>query len=107
MTTARGMPTAALLPQHPGQAVDPVGGGDGEERRVRRAEPGPQVSREVGVAGCVEQVDLDAVVHDRRERQVNRTLLPDLDLVEVADRGALFDAAGALDSAGRGEQRLD
>jgi hypothetical protein len=46
-------------------------------------------------------------VEDRREGQVDRTLLPDLGLVEVADRGALFYAARALDRAGRGEQRLD
>ena len=108
ITTARGMPTAAhsshsILVS----AVDALGGGDGEQRCVGRAQPGPQVAREVGVAGRVEQVDLDAVVDDRREGQVDRTLLPDLGLVEVADRGAVLDAARALDRAGRGEQRLD
>ena len=50
---------------------------------------------------------VNAVVHDGREGQVDRSLLPDLDLVEVADRGSLFDAAWALDRARRGEERLD
>ena len=104
---ARHAHRGALLPQHPGHAVDPVGGGDGEQRRVGGPQPGPEVPREVGVAGRVEQVDLDAVVHEGRERQVDRTLLPDLDLIEVADRGALFDAALPLDGPRRGEQRLD
>ena len=97
----------ALLPQHPGQAVDPFGGGDGEQRGVRGPQPGPKVPREVGVAGRVEQIDLDAVVHEGREGQVDRALLPDLDLIEVADRGALFDAALPLDGSRGGEQRLD
>ena len=104
---ARHAHRGALLPQHPGQAVDPLGGGDGEQRRVRGPEPGPEVPREVGVAGRVEQIDLDAVVHEGREGQVDRALLPDLDLVEVTDRGALFDAALPLDGPRRGEQRLD
>src|SRR3984957_2312749 len=104
---ARHAHRGALLPQHPGQPVDPLGGGDGEQRRVRGPEPGPEVPREVGVAGRVEQIDLDAVVHEGREGQVDRALLPDLDLVEVTDRGALFDAALPLDGPRRGEQRLD
>src|SRR5262249_59504201 len=41
----------ALVPQHPGQAVHALGRGDSEKGRVRRAEPGPQVAGEVGVAG--------------------------------------------------------
>ena len=50
----------ALLPQHPGRAVDAVDRADHEQRRVGGAQPGPQVADEVGVAGGVEQVDLDA-----------------------------------------------
>src|SRR4029077_12283800 len=76
-------------------------------RRVRGPEPGPKVPREVGVAGRVEQIDLDAVVHEGREGQVDRALLPDLDLIEVSDRGPLFEAALPLDGPRRGEQRLD
>src|ERR1039458_2241805 len=97
----------APLPQHPGHAVDSVGGGDGEQRGVRGAQPRAQVAGEIGVTGRVEQVDLDAVVHDRCKGQVDRTLLPDLDLIEVADGGALFDAARTLDRARRDEERLD
>jgi hypothetical protein len=97
----------ALVPQHRRQPVDPVGGGNREERGVGGPQPGPEVTDEVGVAGSVQEVDLDVIVHERGQRQVHRAALPDLDLVEVTDGAAVLDATGALDGAGRGEQRLD
>ena len=62
-TTARGIPTAAhsshwvtvagsIVPSRPG------GGGDDEQRGVGGAQPGPQLTDEVAVAGGVDQVDL-------------------------------------------------
>ena len=62
----------ALVPEHLGQAVDAVGGRDGEQRGVGRAQPGPQVAGEVGVARRVQQVHLDVAVHERHQRQVDR-----------------------------------
>ena len=50
----------ALLPEQPGRAVDPVDRGHDEQRGVGGPQPGAQVTDEVGVAGGVEQVDLDA-----------------------------------------------
>ena len=103
---ARRARVGALVPQHRGQAVDAVGGGDGEEGGVGRSQACPQVTDEVGVAGSVQEVHLDVVVHERRQGQVDRALLPDLDLVEIADGAAVLHAAGPLDRACRGEQRL-
>ncbi len=97
----------ALIPQHPGQAVHALGGGDGEERRVRRAQPGPQVAGEVGVPGGIQQVHLDPGMDERGHGEVDRALLPDLHLVEVADGRAILHPAHPLDGAGRAQQRLD
>ena len=75
----------------------PSDGGDDEQGRVRGAQAGPQLADEVGVAGGVEQVDLDAVPFDGDQGELHRALLPVLDLVEVGDRGAVLDAAGPGD----------
>jgi len=96
----------AFVPQHPGQAVDAVGGGDREQGRVGGPQAGPQLGGEIGVSGGVQQVDLDAAMQDRREGQVHRALLPDLDLVEVAHGRPVLDPAGPLDRPGAGEQGL-
>ncbi len=104
---ARGADRGAFLPEHPGQAVDAVRCGDGEQRGIGGPQAGPQVAGEVGVTRRVEQVDLDAAMQDRRQGEVDRPLLPDLDLVEVAHRGAVLDPAGPLDRAGMHQQRLN
>ena len=96
-----------LVPQHPGQAVHALGGGDSEEGRVRRTEPGPQVAGEVGVTGGIQQVHLDPGVDERGDGEVDRALLPDLHLVEVADGRAVLHPAHPLDGTGRAQQRLD
>src|SRR4029079_2357094 len=83
----------ALVPQHAGQAVDAVNRGDGEQGSVRGAQAGPQVAGEVGVTGCVQQVDLHVRGEHRGQREVDRALLADLDLIEVADGGAVLDPA--------------
>jgi len=45
-------------------------------------------------------------VHDRRQREVDRALLADFNLVEIADRGPFLDPAGPLNRAGVGEKGL-
>ena len=74
----------ALLPEHLGRAVDAISGGNNEQRRIRGAQAGPQIPDEVGVTGCVDEVDLDAVVLEGRERKRDGPLLAQLGLVEVA-----------------------
>ena len=104
---ARHADRRALLPQQTRAAVDTVHRGDDEQCGVRGAEPGAEVTDEVGVPGGVQQVDLDAVVLERRQRQRDRALLAHLRLVEVAHRGAVLDATGPRDRPGRDEQGLD
>ena len=64
----------ALVPQLHGAGVDAVDRGDDEQRGVGRAQAGPQLADEVGRAGGVEQVDLDARVLERQQRQAHRPL---------------------------------
>jgi hypothetical protein len=45
-------------------------------------------------------------MHDRHQGQVDRPLLPDLDLVEVAGRASILHAPRTLDGAGDHQQRL-
>src|SRR3954447_6250869 len=82
----------ALLPERLGRLVDALARRDDEQRTVGGAEPGPELTDEIGVPGCVDQVDLDLsldpVVRQRGERQAHRALLPDLGVVEVAYRGS-------------------
>ena len=96
----------ALLPEHPGRAVNTVDRGDHEQCGVGGPQPCPEVSDEVGVAGGVQQVDLHPVVLEGGQRQRDRALLACLRLVEVADRCPVLHPAGAGDGAGRREQRL-
>ena len=58
----------ALLPERGGGGVHAVDGGDHEQRGVGGAQAGAQLADEVGVAGGVEQVDLDAVVQRAARR---------------------------------------
>ena len=68
--TARGMPTAAHSSHSAAVAASmPSDGGDHEERGVGGPQAGAQLADEVGVAGGVQQVDLDAVVQQRRAGQ--------------------------------------
>ena len=70
MTTARGIPTSAHS-RHSVRVgvVDTLVGGDHEQRTVGGAQSRAQLAHEVGVAGGVEQVDLDPVVDQRRDGQ--------------------------------------
>ncbi len=104
---ARHADLAALHPQRLGQLVDALVGGDDEQRAVGGPQPGPQFADEIGVAGCVDQVDLDPVVQQRRQRQPDRTLRGDLRLVVVADRGAVDHGAGSGEYTGGDQKGLD
>ncbi|BCT74553.1 hypothetical protein SCMU_03950 [Sinomonas cyclohexanicum] len=96
-----------LGPQGDGRGVDVLGGRDDEQGAVRGAEPGAELAHEVGVAGGVEQVDLDVAGHDRGERERHGALLVDGGGVGIADCGAVRDGAHAGDRAGRGQDRLE
>ncbi len=96
----------ALAPQLPGRLVDAVVGGDHEHRRVRGAQARPQLAHEVGVAGGVEQVDLDTLVLERGEGERDRPLLSLLGLVEVGDRGAVDGRARPGQHTGRDQEGL-
>ena len=104
---ARHADLSALQPQRLGRVVDTLVGGDHEQRAVRGPQPGPQLADEVGVAGRVDQVDLDPVVLERREREADRSLLRDLRLVAVAHRGAVDDGALSGEYPGGDQQGLD
>ena len=85
---------AALHPQRLGRFIDALVRRDDEQCAVRRSQPRPQLADEVGVAGRVDQVDLDAVVQQRGQGESDRALLADLRVVVVADRRAVHDGAG-------------
>ena len=64
---ARHADARALPPQRAGAVVDALVGGDHEERAVGGAQSGAQLTDEVGVPGSVDQVDLGALVDQRRD----------------------------------------
>ncbi len=90
----------ALAPQGAGGGGDRVGGGDDEDGRVGGVQGGAQVRGEVGVAGRVDQVDLDALPFEREQGELDGALLLVLDLLVVGDGGAVGDATGPAGGAG-------
>jgi hypothetical protein len=97
----------ALLPERDGRGVHAVHRGDHEQGGVRGPQAGAQFPDEVGVPGGVQQVDLDAFVHQGGAGEADRPLLADRGRIVVADRGALGDLARPGDRAGGREERLD
>src|SRR3712207_7097421 len=59
----------SLPPDLAGGGVDPLVRREHEERAVGCPQPGAELPDEVGVAGGVEEVDLDPLVQQRRERE--------------------------------------
>ncbi len=96
-----------LAPQRGGRVVDRLAGRDHEQCAVGGAEPGPDLAHEVGVPGCVDEVDLRVAMDDGGDGQGDGALVRPLGLLEVADRRAFLDRARAGDGSGGGEQRLD
>ncbi|MCP2308853.1 hypothetical protein FHR36_001977 [Kitasatospora paracochleata] len=84
----------ALAPQGEHRAADLVGGRVHEEDGLGGPQSGVEFAAEVGVAGGVQQVDLDVLPGQGEERELDGALLLVLDLLVVGDRGALGDAAG-------------
>jgi hypothetical protein len=106
---ARHAHRGTLLPQTDRGRVDAFRAVDrrhDEERGVRGPQAGAQLTDEVGVAGGVQQVDLDAVVQHRRAGQRDRALLPDRRRIVVGDRGALGHRTCPGDRRGGRQQRL-
>jgi hypothetical protein len=97
----------ALTPERPRLLVDPLVGGDDEQRAVRGPEARSHLPHEVDVPGGVQQVDLHAVVHQRREREPDGASLTVLDLLEVTHGRAVLDGAGPVQHSGRHQQPLD
>ena len=65
----RHVDVGALAPEHPGVLVHGFVGRHDEQRAVGGPQPCADLTDEVDVAGGVEQVDLGARVHERREGQ--------------------------------------
>ena len=97
----------ALTPERPRLLVDPLVRGDDEQRAVRSPEARSHLPHEVDVPRGVQQVDLHAVVHQRREREPDGASLTVLDLLEVAHGRAVLGAAGPVQHSGRHQQPLD
>ena len=133
---ARHSDVGALLPQHPGGTVDGRGRrggvrrGDDEQRGIRGPQTGPQFTDEIGMPGGVHQIEPDRtgpaaparhrrpaaqapaaatalVDHGAGHRERHRSTDPPFDILEIADGGAVLDAARPADGAGRGQDRLD
>ena len=94
----------ALVPQLTGAHVHGLVGGDHEESAVCCPQPGAHLTDEVGVTRRVEQVDLAAAVHHRRDEQ---RAGPSVRAVVDDQGGVLEDRSGAEDGTGRDQQRLD
>ena len=85
MKIARGMPRClGHLPRDLGLHLDAFDRGDDEQREVGGLQRGGDVADEVGVAGRVDDVDLVAVVLERREGERHRDAAPLLLGIEVA-----------------------
>ncbi len=98
---------AALQPQRLGRLVDLLVGRDDEQRAVGGSQPRTEFADEIGVARRIDQIDLHAVVYQRRQRETDRALLRDLRLVAIADGRSVDDRPGSVQHAGSDQQRLD
>ncbi len=94
-------------PDDLGLGLDPLDGRDHEQDPVGGRQGRAHVADEVGVAGGVEQVDLEAVVLDGGDGQGDRDLLARLLGLEVGDGGAVLDPADAVGGPGGVAHRLD
>ena len=74
---------------------------DNEDGEVGNTHGCVYVADEVGVPGCVDQVDLEALPLEGCESERQRHAPGVLFWVEVGDRGALFNRSEALDRAAR------
>ena len=107
MNTSRGRPSSAarfhaasVWASMPSTALTTTTARSTTEQR------GPDLAEEVGVAGGVDDVDLDVAEHARGHGERQRHVALDLFGLEVAHGGAVVDLALPGDGAGGEEQRL-
>ena len=100
-TEAGGGPPGVL-----GLRLHAVGGADDDDGQVDVGQRGDHLAGEVGVAGRVEQVDLDPVDGERGQAGRDGELARHLLGLEVHDGGALLDRSPPGDGPGGGQQRL-
>ena len=93
-------------PRGLGLHLDALDGGHHEEDEVGGPQCGGDVAHEVGVAGGVEDVDLVALVLERRDTERHRDRAPRFLRVEVGRGRAVLDAALSWDGAGDEQQGL-
>ena len=94
-------------PDDLGLGLDPLDPRDHEQHPVGGRQGRAHVADEVGVAGGVQQVDLEAVVLDGRHGQGDRDVLAGLLGLEVGHGGAVLDPPEAVGGPGRVTHRLD
>jgi hypothetical protein len=94
-------------PDDLGLGLHPLDRRDHEQHRVGRGQGRAHVADEVGVAGGVEQVDLEAVIFDGCDGQGDRDLLAGLLGLEVGHGGAVLDPPDAVGGPGGMQHRLD
>ncbi len=94
------------LPRDLGLHLDALDRRHDEQREVGGLDRGGDVADEVGVARCVEHVDLVVLDLERRERERHRDAAALLLGVEVTDRRAVLDPAQADDRPRVEEQGL-
>jgi hypothetical protein len=66
-----------LLPQQHGRAVDPIGSGDHEQGRIRRAQARPQLTDEVRIARGVNEVEDHTLMGHGRDGELDGALIND------------------------------
>ena len=86
---------------HAGRCVDEHDG------RVRDPQRGVLIAREVRVAGSVEEVDLDAVGGERRDRHVDRDVTLLLFRIRIQDARAVVDLPESVRRSDRMEEGFD
>jgi len=87
--------------------LDPGGRIDKDDRGIRDPQRGVLVAGEVGVTGRVDEVDLRALVRERREGHVDGDVALLLFRIRVEDAGAVVDLAETRRRADRMEDGLD
>ena len=89
-----------------GLGLHAVGGAHDDDGEVDVGQGGHHFAGEVGVAGRVEEVDLDAVDREGGQAGGNGQLACDLLGLEVHDGAALLDRTPPRDGAGGGQESL-
>lgn len=92
--------------QHSGLRLHTFDGGDDEHRPVEHGEGSLHLGHEVGVAGCVDQVDLDVAEVERDHGGADGDAPAAFERVGVRDCVAVVDTAGGGDDPGLEQESL-